>query len=166
MNRDIMDKSDLAHYVAFRMGPQIYALPLRQVERTVRMVAVSHVPDSPPWLLGVLDLQGRIIPVVSIRQRFNHPARDPHPDDHLLIVTAHGHHAAIVVEQVTEVLKIPAAAVKCPEEIMESTANLAGIISKEDGLILILDAEHLLGFLKTSAPPNVFREAGLNCETA
>ena len=71
--------------VVFNMDEQRYALQLATVERVVRMVEVTLLPQAPKIVLGVINAQGRIIPVVDIRRRFRLPARDIHLSDHLLI---------------------------------------------------------------------------------
>ena len=71
--------------VVFTMDEQRYALQLAAVERVVRMVEVTPLPQAPQIVLGVINAQGRIIPVVDIRRRFRLPARDIRLSDHLLI---------------------------------------------------------------------------------
>ena len=98
----------LAHFVGFRLGGQRYALPLEQVERALRMVAVTPVPEALPWVPGVINLHGRVMPVVDLRQRFGRPSREPHPDDRLLVVQGPRRTAALMVDSATEVLEVPA----------------------------------------------------------
>jgi len=74
------------HLVSFRLGRQLYALPLDHVERALRMVVVIPVPEAPTWVLGVIDLHGRVVPVVDLRQRFGQPPKEPDLDDRLLVV--------------------------------------------------------------------------------
>ena len=68
--------------VAFALNEQRYALRLAIVERIVRMVEITPLPNAPDIVLGVVNLQGRIIPIFNIRRRFGLEEREPDLDDH------------------------------------------------------------------------------------
>lgn len=132
------------HFVSFRLERQLYALPLAHVERALRMVAITPVPEAPPWMLGAIDLHGRVIPVVDMRQRFGQPPKEPVPNDRLLIVQTLERMAALMVDEVTEVLEVPAHQVEPPANPLFRARPLAAVIRRDEGLILVLDAARLL----------------------
>jgi purine-binding chemotaxis protein CheW len=91
--------------VLFALDGQRYALALERVRRVVRAVAITPLPGAPPIVLGVLDLGGEVIPAVSIRDRFGHPRREVGLSDHLVIATAGKRTVALLVDEVTGVLR-------------------------------------------------------------
>jgi purine-binding chemotaxis protein CheW len=93
--------------LAFDLAGQVYAVPVGDVVEVVRMVAVTPVPESPPWLAGVVDYRGRVIPVVDGRARFGLPRRAPELDTPIVVVAAGGQPVGLVVDQAREVLELP-----------------------------------------------------------
>jgi purine-binding chemotaxis protein CheW len=131
-------------YVTFSFAHQSYALPLDKVERVVRMVAIAPVPEAPPWFSGVIDLHGSVVPVLDLRQRFGHPGSQGNPDDRLVIIRLESGTLALVADEVTEVLDVPAQQLEKPPKALAGSRPLAAVIRCDDGLTLVLDAEHLL----------------------
>lgn len=131
------------HYVVFRLDHHHYALPLTQVARVVRMVAVTPVPDEPPWILGVIDMAGQVLPVIDLRQRFAYPPRPPALTDRLLITHATGQYLALMVDEVLKVLEPDLAQLEVACMALAHSQPLRATIREEDRLILVLDAEQL-----------------------
>ena len=102
-----LEVGELNYYVSFRLGSRFFALSLKHVDRALRMVAVTPVPESPIWVAGVINLHGKVIPVLNLRQRLGLSARQSVVDDHMLIVEALGQTIGIMVDQVTEILEVP-----------------------------------------------------------
>ena len=134
----------LTRLVTFRLDRQFYALPLENVERALRMVAIAPVPEAPPWVAGVINLHGRVVPVVDLHQRFGWPAREPTLNDRLLVIQTLGQKAALWVDEVTEVLEVPSAQVEPPPQPLSRSRPLAAVIRRDGDLILVLDAGSLL----------------------
>jgi purine-binding chemotaxis protein CheW len=131
------------HYVVFKLDDDHYALPLAQVARAVRMVAVTPVPDEPPWILGIIDVAGQIAPVIDLRRRFAYAARPPALTDRLLIVRTAGHLLALMVDEVLKVLEPTAAQLEPVSPTLTQSQPLRATIREADQLILVLDAERL-----------------------
>ena len=110
------------------------------------MVAVTPVPDAPSWLIGVIDLHGRVIPVTDLRVRLGHPAKEPCQDDRLLVVSLSEQTFALVVDEVTEVVALPGSEVETPPDSLRNSRYLKAVVRRENGLILIVDAGHLFPY--------------------
>jgi purine-binding chemotaxis protein CheW len=130
--------------VVFTMDEQRYALQLAAVERVVRMVEVTPLPKAPQIVLGVINAQGRIIPVVDIRRRFRLPERDIRLSDHLLIARTARRTVALALDAVTGIVERSAQAVMTAEEILPGLEYVEGVMKLGDGLILIHDLDTLL----------------------
>lgn len=133
-----------AHFVTFRLEPQGYAFPLAHVERALRMVAVTTVPQAPAWVAGVVNFHGQVIPVVDLRRQLGHPVRAFQPDDRLLVVSARERMLALVVDQVGQVLSLPAAEVAASAEPLSRSRPLSAVVREGEELILVLDPARLL----------------------
>jgi purine-binding chemotaxis protein CheW len=130
--------------VVFTVDGRRYAVPLSVVDRVVRMVESTPVPQIPQIVLGVINAQGRIIPVVDIRKRFCLPARAPHLSDQLLIARTSKRAVALVVDAVSEVVTLSSKEVVLGETVIAHLDYVTGAVKRPDGLILIHDLDRFL----------------------
>lgn len=112
--------------------------------KVVRAAAITPLPQAPEIVLGVLDLQGEVIPVINLRKRFRLPERRLRHDDHFLIARSSTRTLALVVDLAEEVREERELAVKAPEEVVAGLELVQGVASTEDGIVLIHDLERLL----------------------
>lgn len=102
------DSDDTLELVSFAVDGQEYALPIDQVQEIVQAPeAVSHVPNAGPRVLGVMDLRGRLLPVVSLRSIFKMPVTDLQPQNRIVVVSLDGGIVGVVMDTVREVLRVP-----------------------------------------------------------
>ena len=134
----------LNQLVAFILSEQQYALPLTTVQRVVRMVEVTPLPKAPEVVLGVIDFQGNIIPVMSMRKRFGLPEPETGLSDQLIVADTATRSVALVVNSVTGVLERTAEAVTDAEKIVPGAQYVEGITRLEDGVLFIHNLEHFL----------------------
>lgn len=130
--------------VVFRLDAQRYALPLAAVERIVRAVEVTPLPNAPSIVLGVIDVEGHVLPVLNIRQRFLLPERNPGPDDQFLITQTGRRMVALVVDETEGVIERPESAVVDAAQIVPGLEQFQGVFRLDDGLVLIYDLEKFL----------------------
>ena len=136
--------SAVIQLVVFLIEGQRYALHLPAVERVLPMVAVSPLPKAPDVALGVINLHGRVIPVVDLRRRFGLPPHDYGLSAHLLVVRTARRTLAIAAEEVIGVREIAAEVVTPPDAVLPGIGHVAGIAALPDGLLLIHDLDSLL----------------------
>ncbi|MES2178581.1 MAG: chemotaxis protein CheW [Gemmatimonadota bacterium] len=132
--------------VAFRLGDDHFAADVQAVERVLRYAAPTPVPDTPPYIEGVMDYQGRVVPVVNLRRRLELPARDAGNDTRILILNVSGEWVALVVDSVTEVASFDPAAVQPPPKMFHGLAGeyLKGIVRHGSRLVIYLNVDELL----------------------
>lgn len=120
------------------------ALNLEAVERVIRAVEIAPLPDAPRGVLGVINLQGRIVPVFDLRARFGLPARYVRADDHLVIARLRSRAVALLVDTVGEV--VPAGQVQLIQssEILPEMESISGVMKLEGGLVFVHDLEKFL----------------------
>jgi purine-binding chemotaxis protein CheW len=132
------------HFVIVEVNGLFYALPLENVSRALRMVAITPVPDGPRWSPGIIDIAGKTIPVLDLRLRFEHHTVSIGLEDQLLIVDNDKLTFALIVDRVVKVIE------KAPGELMPPPAGLAGSrpllgsFRDQETLILALDVHSLL----------------------
>lgn len=132
------------HLLIFVLDGQRYALPLDRVSRVVRAAALTQLPHAPDIVLGILDLQGDVVPVINLRKRFSLPEKDIGCDDQYVIARTPRLVVALSVDGTQEVIELCRDAVIEPESIVAGTGYLAGVTRTADGLVLIHDLDTLL----------------------
>ncbi len=116
---------------------QRYALYLPVVEKVVRAVEVTPLPKAPDIVLGVINVQGEIIPVVNIRKRFQLPEREFLPTDQIIIVRTSQRVVALAVDGVTDLLEFSADDIIPPNSIVPGTAYVEGLVTIGEDIVLI-----------------------------
>ncbi len=127
----------------FTIEGRRYALGLEAVERVVQAVAVTPLSDGPEVVLGVINLQGRIVPVLDIRRRLGLPAREISLDDHLVIAHADSHAVAFFADSVEGVVDEPEGAVTDGNDIVPGLEFVQGVMRLDEGLVLIQNLERM-----------------------
>ncbi|MBI3957216.1 MAG: purine-binding chemotaxis protein CheW [Chloroflexi bacterium] len=130
--------------VVFAVEQQNYALRLSTVERIVRAVEVTPLPKMPEIVLGVVNVQGQIIPVVNLRRRFRLPEREIDPSDQLIIARTSKRTVGLVADEVRGVIDVTGEKVTAGGEVVPGLEYVAGVVRLEDGLILIHDLNTFL----------------------
>lgn len=131
-------------WVVFSLDERQYALPLSRVEKILRAAEPAPLPKAPTIVIGLLNIRGRIIPVVDPRIRFRLPKREIEPSDHFII--AHTSRRAIIMAAgavlgVTE--RFPQELVEA-KDILSGLDYVEGVIKLKDGMILINDIDRFL----------------------
>jgi purine-binding chemotaxis protein CheW len=134
--------------VVFRLGDDEYALPIDAVEEIAEVPAeVRRVPRTPKFLEGVVNLRGSVLPVIDQRRRFDMPPAGSSTRRRLVVVRTDRHRAGLIVDSVTDVLRIPADSVKPAPELTDDITRLVrGVVNLEQSrrIILLLDSSELL----------------------
>jgi len=130
--------------LVFKLDEQQYALRLESVERIIRAAAITPLPEAPDIVLGILDIQGVVVPVIDVRKRFRQPEREIRPADHFIIARARSLTVALVVDAAQSVVETPEPGRTDTEEILSGMEYIAGVTRTEDGLVLIHDLDKFL----------------------
>ena len=119
-------------------------MQLSVVERAVRSVEITPLPKAPEIVIGVINLQGRIVPVLNMRKRFRLPEREMRLNDQLLIANAKKRTVALVVDQVCGTVERSAQEVIDSEEIVPGLEYVTGVIKLADGMLFIHNLDEFL----------------------
>jgi purine-binding chemotaxis protein CheW len=130
--------------VIFTLDDQRYALSLSAVERVHRTVEISPLPKAPEIVLGMVNIQGRIIPVFNVRKRFRLPEREMSLSDQLIVAQTSKRTVALLADAVSGVIEYSEQKVVAADRILPGLEYVEGVAKLEDGLILIHDLETFL----------------------
>jgi purine-binding chemotaxis protein CheW len=140
------DKQDQLQLVAFRLGAEEYAIPIEMVESIIKLGPLTSVPGSPPYVRGVMNLRGRIMSVIDLRQRFGMPSGDDQPEGRILVVQYAETTIGILVDSVSEVFNLDEMDFQPPPPELGNGAvgGVDGIIHADERLIVLLNVESIL----------------------
>jgi len=150
--------------VAFLLNRARYALPLSCVERVLPMVAVSPLPQAPAIVCGVINLHGRVLPVLDLRRRFGLPPGAYGPDAHLVVARTARRPVVLPVDEALGVLSVAVDAVTAPTAVLPGIGQVSGIVALPDGLLFLQDLDAFLALDEeralAAALPDGARPAG------
>ncbi len=131
--------------VTFRLANEEYGLPITKVQEINRLVPVTKLPQTPSFMEGIINLRGRIIPVIDLRKRFELPITAHDEDTRIIIVEINGQTVGVTVDAVTEVVRISTANVEPPPQSVTVNSRYISGVGKQDGrLIILLEIDQIL----------------------
>jgi len=130
--------------VVFELDERRYGLRLSAVDRVLRAVDVTPLPQTPAVVWGVIDMHGQIVPVLSARARFGLPERAISVNDHFILARTHQRQVALVVDAARGVVEgLPAEVIEA-DKILPDLEQVAGVIQLDDSMVLIHDLDRFL----------------------
>lgn len=135
-----------AHVVGFRIGRETFGVLISAVREIVRVPEITAVPNAPDYIEGVVNLRGRIVPVVDLRKRFGEKDIQPSKKNRILVVELEDKVVGLIVNSASEVLKIPPSEIEQPHNFfLEGELNYISGVGKLGGrLIILLDLSKIL----------------------
>jgi len=137
-----MNKSD--HILIFTLDEQRYGLHLSSVERVIPMVEITPLPEASKVVKGIVNLQGKIIPVLNLRVLFGLPEREPELNDRLIVVRTMNRSVAFHADDVAGIVECPEGAIVSSDSILPKLGSMEGVAALEDGMVLIYDLDRFL----------------------
>ena len=132
--------------VVFDLAAEAYGVDIGAVREIIRMQDITKVPGAPAFVEGIINLRGNVIPVVDLKKRFGLSVSERNRDNRILVVDIGGHDIGVVVDAVTEVLRISSDSVEPPSAVITTADSvyLLGIVKLEGRLVILLDLEKVL----------------------
>lgn len=151
LDDELLDDEDddaiLDQYLTFRLADEEYGLAISHVIEIIGMQRITEVPDVPPYVMGVVNLRGRVIPVMDVRARFGMPRRPYDDRTCIVVVDRQGAAVGAVVDRVADVVSIPGDSVDPPPTVHKGAGHrYVHGLGKIDGKVtILLDVDRLLG---------------------
>jgi purine-binding chemotaxis protein CheW len=138
---------EVRQLVVFRVGQEEYGVDIRRVQEIIRYTAPRPIPGAPPDMEGVINLRGRIIPVIGLAGRLGMFGGERPESAKIVVVELTEHTVGVVVDEVTEVMGVAADALEAPPHT--ATADyLEAVVRLEGRLLVLLDLPRLFGELE------------------
>jgi purine-binding chemotaxis protein CheW len=130
--------------VVFRLDDVRLALSLSAVDRVVRAVEITPLPKAPAIVLGIINVQGQVLPVFNLRRRFRLPERELELSDHFIIARTARRLVALAVDEVRGVTECAAEEIVAPEAIVPGIEYVEAVVKRPDGLMFIHNLDTFL----------------------
>ena len=142
MNQDMKDRLDeLIQLVSFKLGQEEFGIDILKVQEINRMVEITKVPQAPHYCEGVINLRGKVIPVIDLRKKFSMETMEWDKNTRIIVCDVDGHVIGMIVDAVEEVLRIPNSTIEPPPSIVTSISSdyINGVAKLEGRLLIFLD---------------------------
>jgi len=127
--------------LGFMLSDEQYALDILEIKEIVRLLAITPVPRSPPWLKGIVTLRGVIVPIFDLRSRLGLAEIEHGPDTRIVVVYRGEEFAGLIVDRITQVMRLPLEALEPPPQTIGQVEAefLRGVARFRDQLVIVLN---------------------------
>jgi purine-binding chemotaxis protein CheW len=137
----------LGQYVLFRLGEEEFGLPIEQVSGIIRYEEPTPVPQAPPSVDGVINLRGRVVPVVNLCRTFAQRAFEPSATSRIIVTESEAGTVGLAVDAANEVARVETDEIKpAPETALSAETNeaFAGVVDRGGRLVLLLRLDQVI----------------------
>lgn len=140
------ETTELLQLVSFKIGAEEFGIDILKVNEINRMMSLTKVPNAPSFVDGVVNLRGRVIPVINLRTKLSLPKKEYDRNSRIIVVELENRTIGFIVDEVSEVLRIPVNITEKPPEMVSgvNAAFITAIGKLEDRLLILLDLEKVL----------------------
>jgi len=137
---------EVVQLVSFNIGDEEFGVDILKVQEINRMVEITRVPNSPDYVEGVINLRGKVIPIIYMRKRLGMPAKPLDKDTRIIVVEIDKKVIGFIVDSVNEVLRINKSITEPPPSMVAGIDSdfITAIAKLEDRLLILLDLEKIL----------------------
>lgn len=141
-----MDSKQILQLVTFRLGKEEYSLDILKVQEIIRHMELTRVPKSPDFVDGVINLRGKVIPVIDLRKRFGLPVDEKTNETRIIVVDVDSRTVGLKVDAVSEVLRLPSDTVEPPPAMVTGIESdyIKGVGKLDGRLLILLDVARIL----------------------
>lgn len=140
------DVSELLQLVSFRMGNEEFGIDILNVKEIIRIVNITKVPNCPDFVEGIINLRGKVIPVIDLRTKLGMEKKECDKDTRIVVVVIDEKTVGFLVDAVSEVLRIPRNITEAPPEITtgKNSEYITAVGKLDDRLLTLLDLNRIL----------------------
>lgn len=130
----------------FRIGAEMYALDIMRIREIIRPQRLTPVPKAPPFIEGVINLRGAVVPVVDLRKRFEQAAAGTERRTRILICALAGKIIGLMVDEVAEVRRYTRQEIQPAPQFLRGRGSefFIGVCRRDDQLVMLIDLEKIL----------------------
>jgi purine-binding chemotaxis protein CheW len=139
-------KGELNQLVSFSLDDEEFGIEVLKVREIIRMTAITHMPNTPHYVEGIINLRGRVIPIISMRRKFGLPEMESNNQTRIIVVDVGGALTGFVVDAVSEVIRISDSEVQPPPPVVSGGIDqecITGVINRPDRLLVLLSLDKI-----------------------
>ncbi len=139
--------------VSFKIGNEEYGIDIIKVQEINRMSQITKVPNTEEYIEGVMNLRGRVIPIVDLRVRLGLEKKQQDKNTRVIFVDLENKTVGFIVDAVNKVLRIPSSIVEAPPEIVIGANRefIKGVGKLEENLLILLDLNSIMGLAEATS---------------
>src|SRR5579864_3892276 len=143
---DLASAADERQLVVFQLGAELYGVEISRVHEIIRLQSVTRVPRAPAYVEGVINLRGKVIPVIDLRRRLGLPTAEHTRAGRIVVVEIGDQVVGVIVDGVSEVLRVNGATIEPPSPVVAGVEaeHINGIAKLPDRLVILLDLDRVL----------------------
>jgi purine-binding chemotaxis protein CheW len=136
----------LIQLVTFGIDEEEFGVEILKVQEIIRMMEITRVPRAPKFVEGVINLRGKVIPIIDLRKRFGLEPRKRDKNTRIIVIEISSMIVGFIVDSVSEVLRIPANTIEPPPPVVSGLDSeyISGVGKLADRLLILLDLDRLL----------------------
>ena len=137
---------EILQLVSFKIGEEEFGVDILKVQEINRMDQITRVPNAPDYVSGVMNLRGKVIPIIDLRKRFRLGKKERDKDTRIIVVELKARVIGFLVDAVNEVLRIPKSVTEPPPPMVAGIGSeyITAVGKLEDRLLILIDLEKIL----------------------
>ncbi|MFV9509837.1 chemotaxis protein CheW [Tepidibacillus sp. LV47] len=146
MNQQVEQNLNEVKVIVFRLDSEEYGVEVQQVKSIERMEYITRVPNTPPFVKGVINLRGVIIPIIDLRSRLGIAEKEYNDSTRIIIVNVEGVEVGLIVDAANDVIDVPVHAIEPPPKVVGGVeaVYLRGIAKLQNRLLILLNLNKVL----------------------
>ncbi|MGB9591449.1 MAG: chemotaxis protein CheW [Candidatus Kryptoniota bacterium] len=164
METSTIISNSILQLVSFVIGNEEFGVNILKVQEIIRSVSITRVPKSPDYVAGVINLRGKIVPVIDLRKRFALLPKEADKDTRIIVVELDDKVVGFLVDKVKEVIRVDNEIIDPPPDLTTdiSTHYITGVAKLPDRLLILLDLDRILNASEKEQISEVYPEASHN----
>jgi purine-binding chemotaxis protein CheW len=140
-----MDDGKILQMVTFRLDNEEFGVDILKVQEINKMIDITRIPNAPPFVEGVINLRGKIIPIVDLRKRLGFDSKSYDKSTRIIVVELDGTVLGFIVDSVSEVLRISANTVEPPPPLVSGIESeyIEGVGKLDNRLLILLELKRV-----------------------
>ncbi len=140
------DQGELIQLVSFSLDHEEYGVDVLKVREIIRMPSITRVPNTPQYVEGVINLRGKVIPIINMRRRFGLNELEYDKQTRIMVMDIEGELMGFIVDSVSEVIRISSSEIQPSPAVVTSGIDqecIAGVINQAERLLVLLDLQKM-----------------------
>lgn len=144
---DNIQHDELIQLVSFMLADEEYGVEVLKVREIIRMPTITKMPNTPHYVEGVINLRGKVIPIISMRKRFGLMESENNNQTRIMVMDVAGSLTGFIVDAVSEVIRIHSSEIQPPPSMVVSGGIgqefITGVFNHADRLLIIMDVDRM-----------------------